>query len=113
MTIKSTVLLDAVTATGASEAQKLRYKERSYQVKHKTTAGAGSATVLVQVSNVASPAAGTNVDWVDLATFTLTLSTTETSEATSSVAPYLWTRFKVSAISGTGATISAYIAAEV
>lgn len=104
--IESQKLLDAVIATGASEAVRTHCEKKTYQVNHNTSSGSGAATVKVQVSN-------DNSLWIDLATFTLTLSATPNAEGATSDAVWKWTRFNVTSISGTDATISAYIGMEV
>jgi hypothetical protein len=73
--------------------------EKAFHIIHSTTSGAGAAVVVVQVSNDAT-------NWLDAATFTLTLSTTPTSEAFCRNGPWKYVRGKVNSISGTGASIT-------
>ena len=99
---KAITLLDAVTTTATGEKQKPLVVNRTFQLIGNTSAGVGAASVKVQVSND-----GTN--WVDLATLSLTLGTTVTSDSTSSAAPWLYVRGKVDSISGTGANVSLFM----
>lgn len=92
-------LLNGVTATGAGSGYRVIGKDRTFQANGTTTAGAGSATVKVQVSN-------NNVDWIDAGTITLTLATTSSSDGFASDAAWAHVRGNVTAISGTGASIT-------
>ena len=74
------VLLNAVTATGAGTAWQARdtsaiatYTQHSFQAVGSTTASTGAATIVIEASND-----GTN--YVTMATITLTLSTTPSSD---------------------------------
>lgn len=106
--IVSTQLLTNVTATGAGTKYSLRCVNRTFQAMGATSSGSGSATVVIEASNKETPVEGTNVDWTTLGTITLTLGTTQTNDAFVSAASYRWIRARVSAISGTGATVNAY-----
>jgi hypothetical protein len=92
-------LLDAVTATGAGPSHSLWGDEKSFQVSHSTSSGAGSATVIVQVSNDGSA-------WIDAATFTLTLSSSVGTEGFTRNGTWKFVRGYVSAISGTDAQVT-------
>ena len=99
-------LLSAATTTGAGtpSTQNKRFQTTStVQAWGTTTAGAGAATILVQVSNdLAAP-------WITAGTITLTLSTTAATDGLSIGAPWNYVRVNVSSLSGTGASISAAI----
>lgn len=95
------VLLSGATVTGAgASVQDADYLNRVYQA---TVSGTGtvSATILIQVS-----LDGTN--WITLATITLSGTTTATDGAASD-APWLYTRANLTVISGTGATVNAFM----
>jgi hypothetical protein len=100
----STLLLDAATTTVSGAAFKPPSRQRTFQVYGETSSGAGSATVVIEVSNIEAP--GTN-DWILASTIVLTLSTTRTTDGFASIAPWRNVRARVTAISGTGATVSA------
>lgn len=103
----SVKLLDAATGTTTGSTHSPIQNERTYQVQHSTTAGAGAATVVIQVSDVDAPAVAG--DWIDFATFTLTLSTSLATEGVTMDAPWRHVRGKVTAISGTGASITLWM----
>lgn len=105
----SVVLLSGATATGYSEVMEPVAKNRTFQAQGSTGSGTGAATIIIQVSNLPSPATGTDVDWITLATITLTLGTTKTTDGFATDAPWRHARAKLSAISGTGATVSAWM----
>lgn len=106
--IGSVQLLTNVIAVSSGEVMQLRCDLRTFQAIGVTSAGAGSATIIIEASNKASPATGTNVDWTTLGTITLTLSTTQTNDGFVSQAPWRHVRARVSAISGTDATVNAF-----
>lgn len=95
-----TVLLQAVTTTETGRSRDLKespYEYRNFMAKVEGT-GAVSATVLVEVSN-------NGVDFFDLATFSLSGTT---SDADGYVSDEIWqyVRGRVTAISGTGAAVT-------
>jgi hypothetical protein len=92
-------LLNSVTTTGAGASYTMWNEEKSFHIIHSTAAGVGAAEVVVQVSN-------DNSNWADAATFTLTLSTTPTSEAFCRNGTWKYVRGKVNSISGTGASVT-------
>jgi hypothetical protein len=67
--------------------------------------GAVTATVVVQVSN-------NNSDWDDLVTFTLSGTTSDNESSNFEKLAYLYYRVNVTAISGTGASVSVFGAEE-
>lgn len=98
-------LLSAVAVTGSGTAVTPSASARTFHVFGQTTAGAGATTVVIEVSNLSTPA--TDADWVTGCTITLTLGTTRTGDGCVMTAAWAWVRARVSAISGTGATVSA------
>jgi hypothetical protein len=96
-------MLSAVTVTGAGSAYEfVSAHQKAFQASGLTTAGAGAATVKVQVSN-------DNTNWIDLGTISLTLSTSESSDGFVADAPWQFARGNVTAISGTGASATLYV----
>jgi hypothetical protein len=103
------VLLNAATATGACEAWHPRdtsavatYTYHSFQAVGTTSTSTGAATVLIQVSN-------DGVNFFTLGTITLTLGTAATSDGFAVANTYEYYRANLSAVSGTGATVSVYM----
>ncbi len=93
-------MLTNATATGAGSHIRMRFSDRiTFQAYGTTTAGAGAATIKIQVSN-------NETDWLDLGTISLTLSTTSSSDGFAAEAPWQYVRANVTAISGTGASVS-------
>ena len=103
----SVAILSAAIATGAGSAHQPQSDIRTFQATGATSAGAGAATIKIQGSNVPEPSV--DGDWVDLGTITLTLSTTKTGDGFVSEAPWRHVRANVTAISGTDASVSAYM----
>lgn len=101
-------LLSAKTTTGAGDStppiqdNAQSSSNRTAQVAGSTTAGAGAAEVVIEVSNDGS-------NWITAGTVTLTLGTTSTSDGFVMDAAWLFVRANVSSISGTGAAVSAYL----
>ncbi len=105
----SVKLLDAATAQGAGLAHHPRNDIRTFQATGTTSNGAGAATIKIQGSNVASPSS--DGEWIDLGTITLTLATTVSGDGFVSNAPWRHVRANVTAISGTGAAVTAWMGA--
>lgn len=99
----STDLLTAAITTATGETKRPASKTRTYQAYGETSAGAGAATVVIEVSNVDNPQ--TN-DWILMGTITLTLGTTRTADGFNSIAPWTYVRARVTAISGTNASVN-------
>lgn len=100
-------LLTAVTATGAGSTSNVAETEVSFQAFGDTSAGTGSATIKVEVSN-------DGVGWVELATISLDLTTSSDTDAQGFVADrFYWdyVRGYTSAISGTNAQITLVVGA--
>lgn len=102
--IASTKLLDAVIVTGASSGLAPARKNRTFQAYGSTSAATGAATIKIQVNNEAADAA--TAKWIDLATITLTLGTTITTDGFASDASWRFVRANVTAISGTDAAVT-------
>lgn len=96
-------ILTDVTTPVASEAISVGSNNKAFQVKGSTSSGAGAASVVVEVSN--NPA----WPWITLATISLTLGTTETSDGVVMLAGWKWVRIRVASISGTEAKVSASV----
>ena len=92
-------LLSAKTTTGAGNSHSVQSIEKTFQCAGRTTASTGSATIKIQASNDAT------LPWLDVATITLTLGTTDTADGFSSAAQWKFNRANVTAISGTGANV--------
>lgn len=95
------VLQSAQTATNTGSAYSVWGTKWAFQAYGSTTASTGAATILIQVSNVDTDAA-----YITMGTITLTLGTTITADGFASDAPWKYVRAKVSAISGTGASVN-------
>lgn len=100
-------MLDGVSAIVAGEAFTFESEKKTFQVIGETSSGSGSATIDLEVSNVPSPIS--DEDWVLLKRFSLTLGTTQTGDSCVSDTPWRHTRANLTAISGTGATVSGYV----
>ena len=103
------ILLSNATATGAGAAWNPRdtaavatYTQHSFQAVGSTTADAGAATILIQVSN-------DGVNYITMGTITLVLGTSVTSDGFAVANTYEYYRANVSAISGTGAKVTVYM----
>lgn len=105
----SVPLISSVIATTIGEKHMPTCVNRTFQAMGTTSAAAGAATIIFEASNVASPNIATAVDWTTLGTITLTLGTTQTNDGFVSDASWRWVRARLSAISGTDATVSAYL----
>lgn len=99
MTTSNQKIFQAVTATGAQEAFKPRGSKKVFQAYGNTSAGAGAATIVIEGSIF-----GTN--YVTLGTISLTLGTTVTSDGFAIDAPWPFVRARISAISGTNASVT-------
>lgn len=93
-------LLTAATATGAGDSYTPWGKDFTIQASGATSAGAGAATIVIQVSN------DTSLAWQTMGTITLTLSTTASVDSFGSALPWKFVRANITAISGTDATVT-------
>ena len=102
----SVPLQSAATTTATGGWTKCYGPAQAYQVVANGTAGAYSATVVIEASNDGSTAVGTVLG-------TITVSGTATTAAsdgfTTGLAPWAWIRARVTAISGTGASVSTWM----
>ena len=105
----SVQILTSATATGAGEVHQPRCSLRTFQANGTTSAGAGSATIVIRGSNLSAPVAATAGHWVDLGTITLTLSTTLSGDGVALFSTWRHVKAHVTAISGTDATVNAYM----
>lgn len=93
-------LLEGVTAVGSSPVREPFGGYKTFQAWGTTSSGSGSATILVEVTNdEAAP-------WLTLATIVLTLGTVATSDGVGVDVAWRAMRVRVSAISGTGASVN-------
>lgn len=99
-------ILDAATATGAGEAHQPRGAKTAIQAYGTTSSGSGAAAILIQVSM-------DNSNYETLATISLTLGTSATSDSVTFDAPWTYVRAYVDSISGTGASVSVNMGVEV
>lgn len=97
-----TVALNAVIAPVASEAFEAD-ASLTWQATGQTTAGAGTATVIIEGSND-----GGNT-WVLIGTLTMVLSITTDTEGLAQNAHWEKVRANLTAISGTDATVTVYM----
>lgn len=103
--VKKVPLLASVTSTGAGAAVGPQIDtNRTFQAYGTTSTGSGAATVKIEANNSSATAA--DGYWVTLGTITLTLGTTVTNDGFATDAAWVYTRANVTALSGTGATVS-------
>jgi hypothetical protein len=89
------------TATGI---QTTIFKDSPYstfQMYGATTSGVGTATVLIQGSNIDSA----NM-YITIGTISLTLGTTVTADGFTTTAPWKYVRANITALTGTGANVT-------
>ena len=111
--VRTSHLLNAVIATQAISAAvpviKTTRSRKSFYLTGTTASGAGSATVLVEACNDAGASGG----WVTLATLSIILATVPiatTAQGYATDAAYETFRMRVTAISGTGASLDGWAA---
>jgi len=97
--VSTQTLLSAVIVTGAGDSYEPNSVNRSFQLTGSTSAGAGAASVDIEVSND-----GTN--FIKIGTLSLILSTTLSQAGMLSNAPWRYVRGNVKAISGTDAAVT-------
>jgi len=102
----SVPLQSAATTTATGSWVKCYGLGQTYQAVANGTSGAFSATVVIEVSND-----GTNAIATPLGTIVLsgTATTAASDGFTTGIAPWAWVRARVTAISGTGASISTWM----
>ena len=108
---KAHTLIDAITTTdvaaqdsvasGHTATRKLPALYTTFQASGTTSAGAGAATIVIQVSNNDS-------DWIDMGTLSLTLGTTSTSDGFAANASWTYGRAFVdtAGVTGTDGTVT-------
>jgi len=108
--VRVDTLIANATATGSGGALKPQTGLRTFQAYGATSASTGAATIVIEVSNIEKPA--TDADWITAGTITLTLGVTRTSDGFATNAPWRNVRARISAISGTNATVSVLCSTE-
>lgn len=107
--IDSVTMLEGATAADTrSEDHTPRHYQLSFQVVGRTSSGAGSATVVIEASNV-RPSPSDDGHYIELGTMSLVLSPADESDGFAINAPYAHIRARLSAISGTGASVDLYM----
>ena len=94
-----TTLLDGVTATGVGTGVQPVSAQRTFHAKLTTSAGNGSATVRVEVSN-------DNVGWITAGAIEFASAASPQNDGFSSATPWKYVRGNVTAIAGTGAALT-------
>lgn len=99
-------LATGVTTTATGAWVKCYGPAQAYQIIANGTSGAFSATVVIEASNDGSTALAN-----PLATITVsgTATTAASDGFTTGLAPWAWVRMRVTAISGTGANVGAWM----
>jgi hypothetical protein len=100
--IAVTTLISAATVVNTKTTTLSNISKKTFQAVGTTSSGAGAATIVCRGSNDGS-------NWISLATITLTLSTTASSDGFAMDAPWRNIQCEVTAISGTGASVSVYV----
>lgn len=100
------LMLNGATSTGAGSAIDPDVAKQTFQAYGSTTAGSGAATIKIEANNVSLSAA--DALWITIGTITLTLGTTITTDGFVIDAPWGFIRANVTAISGTGASVTVY-----
>lgn len=95
-------LLNAATATGAGSSCDKPRGSCTYHIIGSTTAGAGAATVTLEVSNDETD------NFLVIKTFNLVLGTSIVGDGFEVTASWQKIRANVTAISGTGASVTVY-----
>jgi hypothetical protein len=98
--MSAAAILHTSTTTGPSGPTDDGAANVTFQAWGTTTAGAGAATINIEGSN------HTSAPWITLGTITLVLGTTAVTDGFVVSAPWLYTRANVTAISGTGASVT-------
>jgi hypothetical protein len=96
-------LLTAVTTATAGNAVGGTIDRKTYGASGTTSSGTGAATVVIEGSM------NSGASWDTIGTISLTLGTTVTSDSFTSADCFEQVRARVSAISGTGASVDAAV----
>lgn len=94
-------LLDQVTTTATGNSVEPYHTNRTYEAFGSTSAGTGSASIVIEARNSESAA------WKTLVTISLSLTTAGVSDGAQSSAAWRYIRARVTTLTGTGATVSA------
>lgn len=97
----ATPLINAQATTGAGDAIRNEPAMKTFQAWGNTSSGTGAATIQIQGS------LNDGASWDTIGTITLALGTAVTSDSFSSDDRFGQVRANVTAISGTGANVSA------
>jgi len=96
--ISTVSLLTAATTTETGDSHNFWGSHYTFHATGTTSSGAGAATILIEVSN-------DNSNFITLITIVLTLATSVSGDGCASMAPWRYHRARVTAISGTGASV--------
>lgn len=88
------------TTVSASDQIEPYHTNRTFEAYGTTASGSGAATILIEVRN------SELATWKTMATVSLTLGTTSTGDGFASSAAWRYVRARISAISGTGASVN-------
>lgn len=102
-------LLNAVVATGAGQVKIPWGYRRVFQVFGSVASGSGAATIKIQASNFPNADTDANARFEDVATFTLILGTVVVGDFVSLNESWKYVRANCTALSGTGAAVTALI----
>lgn len=102
--VKVATLINAATTTGAGSSVMPAPVDKTFVACGAVSNSTGASVIKIQVSNAATP--GT-LDWIDLGSITLSLTTSQSCDGFASSSRWKWYRGNVSSISGTGAAVSA------
>lgn len=106
--IQVVTMQSAATTTATGTAVEPWVGLKTFNARGTTSAGAGAATIRIEANNYNSAVA---TDWVLLCTITLTLSTTSAGDGCSTDSAWKYVRSRITAISGTDATVYTYVGA--
>lgn len=98
-----TPLLEAATTTATGASHEVWHTNRTFECYGTTSSGAGAAAIAIEVRN------DENADWKLLATVSLTLATSVSSDGFATTAAWRYVRARVASISGTGASVNANV----
>lgn len=79
------------------------FSKRSWQAVGRTGSGSGAATIIIEGSN-------DDTNYLELGEIVLALTTSDSSDAIVTCSAWRFARMRITAISGTGATVDFYIA---
>lgn len=100
-------LLENASITGSGSALKVAGTLFTVHATAQTTSGTGSVVVVIEGSNLPNPSRDS--DWNTLGTITLVPVTAGISDSFPVIVPWDKVRARVTTLSGTGTTLSAYV----